>query len=176
MSNKRFYPGAAYLLDEVLEHLKQKYGDRYEVQLLKTSEDPPKGHVFQMRKHYASETSSTLHKLTGLDQAATAKFRIAGDSLDVEVGGGKWLDKAAVAGFAAFVAFGLLLIPAGIGAYQQYQLIEEMSAEIDGFMASRGIKAGIAPEEKPAPTQCPGCGADIKPEMKFCPYCGRPLR
>lgn len=135
MERKKFYADKAHLLEGLMDHLEKRYTrEGYEVQSFRSREADEQGYIFQARKRYGSDFESTASKLIGLDTAATTKIRQIKDSLDIEVGGGKWLDKAAVAGFAAFVAFPLLIVPAGLGAYNQYKLIEEISREIDIFL------------------------------------------
>ena len=138
MSESRFYPGSAHRMRDVNEHLRQKYETAgYEVQVLKTMEGDSQGVIFQMRQKYDADWKRTASRLTGLDTAATVTMKTEGDGLGVEVGGGKWLDKAAVAGFATFVTLGVLIVPAGIGAWKQQQLLGELVTEIDNFFRER---------------------------------------
>jgi hypothetical protein len=135
MIRRKLYPDKARLLDKLTEHLKAKYSNLgFQTQIIKTDEDDEVGAIFQTRKLYSSELAEAASRLTGLDIATTVKLQVTGNNLEVEVGGGKWLDKALVAGFAAFVAFSLLIIPAGIGAVQQHQLIMEITDEIEIFL------------------------------------------
>ncbi len=139
MSESRFYPGCANRMGELAEHLRGKYERAgYDIQVLQLTERD-RGVIFQMRQKYDADWKKTASRLTGLDTAATVTIRAEGDSLGVEVGGGKWLDKAAVAGFATFVTLGMLIIPAGIGAWKQRQLLDELVMEIDNFIR-RNVK------------------------------------
>ncbi|MFQ5846087.1 MAG: hypothetical protein ACE5IQ_00260 [Candidatus Methylomirabilales bacterium] len=134
MSESRFYPASAHRMGELAEHLREKYAlAGYEVQVLHVTERD-RGLIFQMRQKYNADWKKAASQLTGLDTAATVTIRSDGEGLSVEVGGGKWLDKAAVAGFATFVTLGVLIIPAGIGAWKQRRLLSDLVVEIDNFI------------------------------------------
>lgn len=125
-------------MEDLTGHLRGKYEPAaYEVQVLKVVEGDRVGVIFQMRQKYDADWKRTASRLTGLDTAATVTIKAEGDGLGVEVGGGKWLDKAAVAGFATFVTLGVLILPAGIGAWKQRQLLGELVTEIDNFFRGR---------------------------------------
>jgi hypothetical protein len=64
-------------------------------------------------------------------------MRVIGDDLEVELGGAKWMDKAAVAGVGVIASIGLLLVPAGIGAWKQHQLLEDLQQTMDRFFRRR---------------------------------------
>ncbi|MBD3285144.1 hypothetical protein GF359_02035 [candidate division WOR-3 bacterium] len=135
MSRKMFYPSKGYLKERLADYLEKRYSEKeFEIQTLEARDAESRGYIFQARKWYSTRLAETASKLTGLDLAVTVKIRQVADSLDIEVGGGKWLDKAAVAGFGLFVAFSILVIPAGIGAVRQHNLIEEVARDIDSFL------------------------------------------
>ncbi|MBN2379881.1 hypothetical protein JXM67_08790 [candidate division WOR-3 bacterium] len=150
MKRKRFYPGKAHAVEELVDYLEQEYAQKgFEVQTLEARDERSKGYIFQARKGYSCELAEVASKVTGLDLAVTAKIRKVADSLDVEVGGGKWLDKAVVAGFGLFVAFSVLIIPAGIGAYKQHRLIVNMDEDIDSYL-NNPERFGAGREIKPS--------------------------
>lgn len=176
MAIRNFYPHSAEHLEELIKYLELKYSKTgFEVQTLKAKEDKLKGYIFQVRKSYRTELGEIASKVTGLDIAATAKIKQVDDSLDVEVGGGKWLDKAAVAGFAAFVAFSILIIPAGIGAAKQHLMLKELTEDIDRFLKAPARSGNKDQQENNKQELCPGCGRPVTPDMKFCSNCGRKL-
>jgi hypothetical protein len=176
MATRNFYPRSAEHLEELIKYLELKYSKTgFEVQTLKAKEDELKGYIFQVRKSYRSELGEIASKVTGLDIAATAKIKQVDDSLDVEVGGGKWLDKAAVAGFAAFVAFSILIIPAGIGAAKQHLMLKELVEDIDRFLKAPARSGRKDQKEDDRKELCPGCGRPVSSDMKFCSNCGRKL-
>lgn len=134
MSKTRFYPGCASYLPALARFLEQRFSrEGYEVQVLEDHD----GRTFQMRKRYREGWIKTVSTIAGLDTAATVAMRTIGDDLDVQFGGAKWLDKAAVAGVGLFASLGLLLVPAGIGAYKQHELFEDLTTAVDNFFRSR---------------------------------------
>jgi len=161
MAEKRLYPKCAGDVDGLAGHLKGKYPSiEWDTQLFRLDDEEGKGTVFQVRPK--GGTWQTLKDWTGLGIAATVTMKVVGDALEVEVGGGKWLDKAAVAGIATFVTLGVLIIPAGVGAWQQKKLLGEIRTEIDGYFRS-GATA----------LKCGECGADYAAGAKFCSECGK---
>lgn len=166
MSDTRFYPGCADSMEELAQHLRRKHElAGYEVQILRLTEQNETGVIVQMREKYDAEWKKTASQLTGLDTAATVAMRTERGGLTVEIGGGKWIDKAAVAGFATFVTLGALLIPAGIGAWKQRQLLIELGTEAESFIR-QNAKSSL---------RCPACGAENRPAAKFCNECGKAL-
>ena len=134
----RFYPGWASRTEELCDHLRRTFEpEGYEVQVVTVEGG---GRIFQMRTGHASKWKKVLSEVTGLANAVTVTMKPEGDGLTVTVGGGKWLEKAAVAGFATFVALGVLLIPAGIGMWKQKKLLTTVSSEIEDYV--RGKSAG----------------------------------
>ena len=92
-----------------------------------------------MKETYDIDWKRSLSTLVGLDTAATAQFSADEDALRIEVGGGKWLEKAAVAG-VGYVAFPALLIPAGIGVWKQKKLFDELQNEIRYYIENETSK------------------------------------
>jgi hypothetical protein len=136
VSDTRFYPNCGPYLSALREHLRQRFeGEGYDVQVL--DEDGGQRSTFQMRKHYREGWIKAASSLAGLDTAATVVMRAVGDDLELEFGGAKWLDKAAVAGVGVVTSFGLLLVPAGIGAWKQHQLLEDLQLASDAFFRHR---------------------------------------
>lgn len=151
MSEIRYFPAWAPRGLELIRHLEARYKNQgYDVQVLELREpgaDAPPATVLQVRERYQEDWQKTLSTVTGLDTAATVTAKAQGDALEVEVGGGKWLDKATVAGAAAFLSAGILLVPAGIGAFKQRRLLLELTEEVEAYV--RGRSAEPAPSETP---------------------------
>ena len=63
-------------------------------------------------------------------------FRQAGSTVNVEIGGGKWIDKAVVGAFATFVALGVLIIPVAIGTWEQVKMPQRIFRHIAEFLIS----------------------------------------
>ncbi len=122
-----------------------------------------KGALFQMRP--TGGAWQTFKEWTGMGIAATVTMKTVGAALEIEVGGGKWLDKAAIAGIATFVTLGVLVIPASVGAWKQKKLLQEMRDEINAFFR----KEATVPK-------CPDCDVENAAEAKFCNACGKPMK
>jgi len=99
----------------------------YETQRLEDG----KSVVVQARK------GGTLASIAGMSYAQTIWLRQREDGVEVETGAGRWLDKAAV-GAVGWLAFFPLAITAGIGAYNQSKLAEELLAFLEHYVAAEG--------------------------------------
>lgn len=136
MSETRLYPKCGSYLPALSRYLQERFeGEGYDVQLLEEAGGLRR--TFQMRKRYSESWIKTASSLAGLDTAATVLMRVIGDDLEVELGGAKWMDKAAVAGVGVLASIGLLLVPAGIGAWKQHQLLEDLQESIEKFFRQR---------------------------------------
>ena len=142
MAEQRFYPGWALRAEELAEYLATTYrGDGYDTQLLRMQGDAT-GWVLQVRERYEEDWQQTLSTFAGLDTAATVTLKLEGEGLALTVGGGKWLDKAAVAGVAAVASAGLLFLPAGIGAWKQSRLLTEILTQVETFVRINSQRKG----------------------------------
>jgi hypothetical protein len=136
VSEKRYYPGCGSYLPALSRHLTERFErEGYDVQ--EFDEPEGSGRTFQMRKRYREGWIKTASTLAGLDTAATVVMRVFGEDLELEFGGAKWLDKAAVAGVGVLASVGLLLVPAGIGAWKQHQLLEDLQQAVESFFRRR---------------------------------------
>ena len=136
MSGQRYYPGWGARAEELAEWLKTTYErEGYQAQLMNIpgSDEGVGGWVLQIREIYKEGWHETLSTVAGLDTAATLTFRNHRKGLSLEIGGGKWLDKAAVAGVALMTA-GLLLLPAGIGAVKQDRLLKDLANDVERYI------------------------------------------
>lgn len=139
MSEERYYPGCGSYLAALSRFLERKFDEAgYDVQVLDGQQGSRTVRTFQMRKRYAEDWIKTVSSVAGLDTAATVVMKVAGDDdLEVTFGGAKWLDKAAVAGVGVLASLGVLLLPAGIGAWRQRQLLEDLENAVDDFFRQR---------------------------------------
>jgi hypothetical protein len=132
----RYYPSGGPYVTALSRYLTERFEQAgYDVQILE--EESGQRRTFQMRKRYGEGWVRTASSLAGLDTAATVVMRTSGDDLELQFGGAKWLDKAAVAGAGVLTSFGLLLVPAGIGAWKQRQLLEDLQHAADEFFRHR---------------------------------------
>ncbi len=162
MSEKRLYPKCAGEMDELAKHMKAKYGEEdWETQLLRFDDETGRGAVFQVRPK--ASTWRTVKDWTGLGLAATVTMKAVGAALEVEVGGGKWIEKATIIGVASIV-FIPLVVAAGIGAWMQRKLLNEILSEVEDFFR-RGATV----------PKCLECSAENPAGAKFCNACGKAM-
>jgi RNA polymerase subunit RPABC4/transcription elongation factor Spt4 len=117
-------------------------------------------------------------KLVGMDNSIQAQFLDQETSVVVNVGSGKWIDKAAAAGIGAFV-FAPLLVTAAIGAWMSKKLPEELFDHLERFVVSGGKTSIISMSSKDAISEsevvCPKCRAKNQSGTRFCNSCGEKL-
>lgn len=134
-----------------------------EVQSAETTE----GYVVQGRQE-----KDGWKTIAGMRMATTVQMIRMDDNLNVTVGQGEWSDKIGAGALGWFIAWPLA-VTAGVGAYKQKKLPEEIFQVIEQCIVS-GAKfcnnCGAKLENK-----CPQCGAEIPPGSRFCGACGTPL-
>lgn len=171
MAQTRFYPNSAIYAESLGRYLSKKYsGRKYQVQLIEVSSAQENGYIFQVKRKYAGNLGRILYKISGLDLAGTVKIQVHQNDLNVEAGGGRWIDKAAVAGFAAFIAFGVLIIPAGWGAFKQKKLITDLINNVDNYFKEKSTSDFT--QDSSDNNLCNSCRSRIKPGMVYCGNCG----
>ncbi|OQX25982.1 MAG: hypothetical protein BWK80_12845 [Desulfobacteraceae bacterium IS3] len=74
-------------------------------------------------------------KFVGMSTALNIIFRQVDNAVNVEIGAGRWADKAIVGGIAMFVTLGVLLIPASIGTWQQAKMPERIFTYIAEYLS-----------------------------------------
>ena len=162
MAEKRLYPRCADRMDDLAGHIARKYGEQdFETQTLRVQKEGETGLIFQMRPRESA--GAWFRKWTGLGNAAMVNMKAVGDALEVEVGGGRWLDKAAAVLVSYFVLWPLS-ITATIGAVKQRSLLKDILGEIEAFFRKDAISRG-----------CHHCGAPAASGAKFCDQCGKSL-
>ena len=138
MGQKRYYPGCASYLGALSQFLEKRYeAEGFDVQTLEEQNVRSPSRTFQMRKRYSESWIKTVSTYAGLDAAATVTMKPVTDDLEVEFGGAKWLDKAAIAGVGVLASLGVLLIPAGIGAWNQRKILKDLELAVDQFFRYR---------------------------------------
>ena len=139
-----------------------------EVQSSRTAE----GFVMQ-----ASQPKDTLKTLTGMRLALTVQMSVMGDQLNVSIGEGQWTDKIGAGAAGLFVAWPLA-ITAGIGAFKQKKLPEEVFQVISNTIMTGGqsvVVPGVGLTAAAGMIPCPSCGAQLDGRSKFCNHCGAKL-
>jgi len=162
MSEKRLYPKCAELSRDLAKYLSAKYeAEGFETQILSVEREGDEGRVFQMRPK--DSAGAWFKKWTGMEKAATVKMKSVGDALEVEVGGGKWLDKAAALGVSMIVLWPLT-ITALIGTFGQRSLLKQVLDDVDAFFR----QGATVPK-------CPECEAEISVGARYCSECGKAI-
>lgn len=146
----------------------------------------PDGYLLQ-----AGQPKDTLRTLSGMRLATTVQFSIVENNLNVTIGEGQWSDKLGAGAVGLFLLWPLA-ITAGIGAYKQKNLPDEIFHVIGcilqpaaqnmgaGAPFSSGAQTPPQPDMHAAPqTQAPTSGASPIPtpvnEMITCPQCAAKL-
>ena len=127
--------------------------------------------------------------VSGMRLATTVQItRTAPDNINVTIGISEWSDKIG-AGVAGMLLFWPLAVTAGIGAYKQKKLPEEIFRCIENYLIS-STRPGQSPQQNAssfAPNQqeaaqaqppaliCPSCQTVCAPGSRFCNLCGAPL-
>lgn len=127
--------------------------------------------------------------VSGMRLATTVQItRTAPDNINVTIGISEWSDKIG-AGVAGMLLFWPLAVTAGIGAYKQKKLPEEIFRCIENYLISstrpgqapQQNASGFAPNQQEAPQAqppaliCPSCQTVCAPGSRFCNLCGAPL-
>lgn len=149
-----------------------------------------------------SQPKDGWRTISGTRLAINVQLVVVGQNLNVTVGEGEWTDKIGAAALGWFIAWPLALT-AGIGAYKQKKMPQEVFAVIEKCILTGGHAAVVSgagaavsegavvcPNCKAACaggskfcnvcgakllSECPECGAPITAESKFCAQCGKPL-
>ncbi|MGM9540569.1 double zinc ribbon domain-containing protein [Anaerovibrio sp.] len=150
-----------------------------------------------------AKESDSWKKFTGMSKATQVQIYPAADGVMVNIGAGKWIDKAGAATVGMLV-FAPLAITAAIGAWGQKKLPEEIFNAIEKFIVNGGTSCILNMSTKPAVKDseilcpechvandknakfcvgcgaklvncCPKCGSQISMGIKFCPECGEKM-
>lgn len=85
----------------------------------------------------ATQKKDTLKMLVGMRLATTVQLVVSGENLNVMIGEGQWADKLGAGAVGLFLAWPLA-VTAGIGAYQQKKLPEDILNVISRTLMSPG--------------------------------------
>jgi RNA polymerase subunit RPABC4/transcription elongation factor Spt4 len=117
-------------------------------------------------------------KFVGMDSSLQIQFYNQGESVVVNVGSGKWIDKAGAATVGALV-FAPLMITAAIGAWNTKKMPEEIFDFLEKYVLSGGKTAAITMSTSSAITDseviCLKCKSKNKAGIKFCGVCGEKM-
>lgn len=101
-------------------------GENFECQKLKTEDDAI---LLQIQKR------GGWRKLVGMSTALNIVFRQVENTVNVEIGAGRWMDKAAVGTVSIFILWPLA-VTAGIGAWQQSNMPNRVYNHIAQFLSN----------------------------------------
>lgn len=125
----------------------------------------------------ASQSKDGWKTLTGMRLAIDVQMTVFDGRLNVTVGEGQWSDKIGAGAIGLFIAWPLA-ITAGMGAYKQKKLPDEIFAVIESCIMSGGkniVVNGAGPKVTEGMAVCPSCKAQIPARSKFCNHCGAKL-
>ena len=78
-------------------------------------------------------------KFVGMSTALNIVFHQVENTVNVEMGAGRWIDKAA-SGTVGFLILWPLMVIAGIGAWQQMKMPERVFEHITAFLSPSGLR------------------------------------
>lgn len=139
-----------------------------EAELLET----PEGIIVQAKQ------KEGWKKLVGMDNSVQVQLFEQKDTVIVNVGAGKWIDKAGAATVGVLV-FAPLAITAAIGAWANKKLPEEIFDTVEKFILGGGktvvksMRMSNALDE--GEILCPRCKGKNTKGTKFCHACGEKL-
>ena len=96
------------------------------------------GYVLQ-----ASQPGNGWKTISGTRLAITTQFMVVGDVLTVTVGQGQWADKIGAGALAAIFVAWPLALSAGIGAFRQKRMPEEIFQVIERTILTGGMQVVI---------------------------------
>lgn len=132
----------------------------------------PEGYFVQAKE------PTTWKKFAGMDTSVQVRIIPTADMINVEVGTGKWIEKAGLA-TAGMIFFAPLAVTTAIGAWWQKKLPGEIFEQIEKFLMSGGqnVYVTMSPRQELTDDQCvcPQCKAINRKGQKFCSSCGSKL-
>jgi len=125
-----------------------------------------------------AKQNDSWKKVIGMDSAIQIQLIPAGDMLSIDIGSGKWVDKAGAATIGMLI-FAPLAITAAIGAWNQNKLPNEIFNFVEQFIMSGGKTISVSVNTGSAIQQgevmCPNCHTANPSDSKFCVSCGTKL-
>jgi hypothetical protein len=127
MPDTRHYATPNIDHQDLLSHLKSWFVDQdFEVQALRTDDGAD---LLQVAK------KGNWRKFMGLSTALNVVVRCRDSDLSIEIGAGRWIDKAAAGTVSLFVLWPLA-VTAAFGAWQQMKMPESTFAEVEKYINS----------------------------------------
>lgn len=124
-----------------------------------------------------SQPKDGWRTISGTRLSINVQLAAVGSNLNVTVGEGQWSDKIGAAALGWFVAWPLA-VTAGVGAYKQKKMPQEIFAVIEKCILSGGqtvVVSGAGAAVADGAVVCPSCKASCQGDSKFCNICGAKL-
>ncbi len=174
MAETRAYSLGAYTVQDVVRELENFFKSEKGMEV--QSAPLENGYIIQ-----AGQPKDVLRSISGMRVATNVQLSVLGSGeLNVTVGEGQWADKLGAGAVGLFLLWPLA-ITAGIGAYKQKMLPNEIFDFVGRFLQSPGQAAAQSFSNSPSASQaapaasstvCPSCGAVLSFDSKFCNKCG----
>lgn len=174
MAETRAYSLGAYTVQDVVRELENFFKSEKGMEV--QSAPIENGYIIQ-----AGQPKDVLRSISGMRVATNVQLSVLGSGeLNVTVGEGQWADKLGAGAVGLFLLWPLA-ITAGIGAYKQKMLPNEIFDFVGRFLQSPGQAAAQSFSNSPSASQaapaasstvCPSCGAGLSADSKFCNKCG----
>lgn len=140
--------------------------------LLAETIEAPEGFLVQAKQE------DKFKNLTGMGMATQVQLIPSGDMVTINVGTGKWADKAGAAA-AGWFLFAPLAVTASIGAWTQKKLPEEIFQLVERYIMSGGksvaVNFGAGDKVTEDKVVCPSCKTVNNNDNAFCSQCGHTL-
>ena len=135
MSRTHTVVNGASRMEACAEHIRARFvAEGYDAQKLTVNDPAQLGMLVQVRN--AKGASGVVKTVTGLSACATLKLVVKNNNLDIEVLGGKWLDKAAV-NIVSWVILWPLFVTSSIGMWRQKKLLDCMFMETMSYFTAQ---------------------------------------
>jgi len=143
MSDVRTFSASELHLSDLIASLSTWLStESFQTQLLKTDDG---GTLVQVEKQ------GGWRKMVGMSTALNIVLRLVDGRLMVEIGAGRWMDKAAVGTVSMFILWPLA-VTAGIGAWQQMKMPERVFEQIGAYLSRpRAVTVTINAERRIVP-------------------------
>ena len=129
---KRVFPGQAEYVEEVAQHvenlLKQEKLDTQRVSAAEA--------IIVQGTQPGSKWKKGFRKVAGLELAVTVAVAPKGNSLELTIGAGKWMDKA-IGGAVGILVTWPALLSTSWGIYVQQKLLAKIETEVEQYLAAR---------------------------------------
>lgn len=129
---KRVFPGQAAYVEEVAQHVE----NLLKLEELDTQRVGDADTIIVQGTQPGSKWKKGFRKVAGLELAVTVAVAPKGNSLELTVGAGKWMDKA-IGGAIGMLITWPALLSTSWGIYVQQKLLTKIENEVEQYLAAR---------------------------------------